>query len=75
MTNEPLLDEIRRVRHEISAELGHDPRMIAEYYADLQRLYQGRVVNLSGESVSTQHESAPSLSRNNDNVPAAPNRG
>ena len=56
MTHEPLLDEIRRVRHEISAELGHDPRKIAAYYADLQRQYQGRVVDLSGEVVVTKPE-------------------
>ena len=54
MTDEPLLDEIRRVRHMISERIGHDPQRIAEYYAQLQRQYSDRIVNLSGEFVSEQ---------------------
>ena len=50
MTDEPLLDEIRRVRHQISASIGHDPRRIVAYYAELQRQHQGRVIDLSGEA-------------------------
>jgi len=49
MTREPTLDEIRRVRHAISTQLGHDPRRIVSYYADLQRKHQERIVNRSGE--------------------------
>ena len=45
----PILEEIRRVRHEISAQIGHDPRRIVEYYAELQRTVSARTVNLSGE--------------------------
>ena len=52
MTDEPLLDEIRRVRHQISASIGHDPRRIVAYYAELQRQHQGRVIDLSGEGDS-----------------------
>ena len=37
MTNEPVLDEIRRVRHAISAKINHDPRRIVAYYAALQQ--------------------------------------
>ncbi len=50
MTDEPLLDEIRLVRHQISASIGHDPRRIVAYYADLQRQHQGCVIDLSGEA-------------------------
>ena len=50
----PILEEIRRVRHEISAEIGHDPRRIVEYYAELQRSVRARTVNLSGER-PTEH--------------------
>ncbi len=74
MTHEPLLDEIRRVRHEISAEIGHDPRKIAAYYAELQRQYQGRVVDLSGEVVATTHETVPSDASDVDQVLRAPTR-
>ena len=53
MTNhQTILDEIRRVRHVISKEIGHDPRRITEYYANLQRALGKQVVNLSGESES-----------------------
>lgn len=41
----PILDEIRRVRHEMSAEIGHDPRRIADYYAELSAKYSDRIVN------------------------------
>ena len=72
MTHEPLLDEIRRVRHEISAELGHDPRKIAAYYADLQRLHHDRLVNFSGEAVSTQQQTVPSKSGDSNQVLTTP---
>ena len=45
----PILEEVRRVRHEISAEIGRDPRRIVEYYAELQRAVSARTINLSGE--------------------------
>ena len=32
-----IIDEIRRVRHEISAECGHDPKRLLEYYLELER--------------------------------------
>ena len=57
MTNEPLLDEIRRVRHEISAEIGHDPHRVVEYYSKLQQSLRERVVNLSGEVAAERDES------------------
>ena len=49
MTSEPILDEIRRVRHVISERIGHDPRRIVSYYADLQRQHRDRLIDLSGE--------------------------
>ena len=56
MSSEPLLDEIRRVRHEISREVDHDPRKIVAYYANLQHSVIGRIVNLSGEVAAAQNE-------------------
>jgi hypothetical protein len=32
--------EIRRIRHEISAQFGHDPRKLADYYHDLEEKYR-----------------------------------
>lgn len=33
----PTIERIRKVRHEISARFGHDPRRMAEYYMELQK--------------------------------------
>jgi len=48
----PILQEIRRVRHEMSAEWGHDPRRMVEYFAELQKEFKGRIVNF-GASETT----------------------
>ena len=37
MKPDPIIDEIRRVRHQISAECGHDPKRLLEYYLELER--------------------------------------
>lgn len=37
------LEEIRKVRHEISAELGHDPRRLLEYYRNVEAEYADRL--------------------------------
>ena len=54
----PILDEIRRVRHAISAEFGHDPRKIVAHYRELQRRLGLKVVNLSGERAAGAAEGA-----------------
>ena len=42
--NDPTLERIRRVRHEISAECGHDPYKLVEYYMQLQEQHRDRLV-------------------------------
>ncbi len=49
MTSLPILDEIRRVRHAMSAEIGHDPNRIVDYFASMQRKYAKRVINLADQ--------------------------
>ena len=39
---EPILKEIRRVRHEISAKFGHDSRKLVDHYIELQKKYADR---------------------------------
>ncbi len=61
MTDRNVFTEIRRVRHAISAEIGHDPRRISGYYAKLQAELKDRVINRSGErtpdeTVDPQHD-------------------
>ncbi len=41
MNPDPLIDEIRRVRHKISAECGHDPKRLVEYYLRLEEELRG----------------------------------
>ena len=35
--NDPTIDRIRQVRHQISAEFGHDPKKLVAFYADLEK--------------------------------------
>ncbi len=49
---DPGLEEVRRVRHEISAEVGHDPRRLMEYYRKLEEEYSDRLIH--AEEVPTK---------------------
>ena len=37
MTNDPLIDEIRQIRHEISAEFQHDTQKMYAYYQQVEK--------------------------------------
>jgi hypothetical protein len=39
--------QIREIRHQISQQFDHDPKKIIEYYIELQKKYQYRLVNSS----------------------------
>jgi hypothetical protein len=49
MTTPPILEEIRRVRHAMSADIGHDPAKIVDYFASMQKRYAHRTVNLADQ--------------------------
>lgn len=49
MTTPPILEEVRRVRHEISAEIRHDPKRLREYYAKIQNSVRSRTINLADQ--------------------------
>ena len=49
MTTPPILEEVRRVRHEISEEVGHDPKRLREYYAKIQKSVRSRTINLADQ--------------------------
>ena len=36
---DPAIDEIREVRHRISARFGHDPTRLVAFYMELQKQY------------------------------------
>ena len=45
--SDPVIDEIREVRHQISARVDHDPTRLVEYYMKFQERYRDRLVDTS----------------------------
>lgn len=42
---DPVIDEIREVRHRISARFDHDPERLVAYYMELQEKYRDRLID------------------------------
>lgn len=42
--SDPVIDEIREVRHRISARFDHDPARLVAYYMELQKQYKDRLI-------------------------------
>ena len=42
--SDPVIDEIREVRHRISARFGHDPAQLVAFYMELQKQCQDRLI-------------------------------
>ena len=38
--NDPVIDEVRELRHRISARFGHDPAQLVRFYLEMQKQYQ-----------------------------------
>ncbi len=49
---DPVIDEIREVRHRISARFDHDPSKLVAYYMELQKRYQDRLIETGAELTS-----------------------
>ncbi len=49
MKPDPAIDDIREVRHRISASVDHDPRKLVEHYRRLQEKHRDRVVSRNPE--------------------------
>ena len=45
--SDPVIDEIREVRHRISARFGHDPTRLVAFYIELQKQYEDRLIETS----------------------------
>ncbi len=45
---DPGLDHIWEIRREISAEHGHDPKRLCDYYRTLEEKHKGRVITTKG---------------------------
>jgi hypothetical protein len=42
---DPVIDEIRQVRHRISEQCGHDPARLVAYYLALQEKHRDRLID------------------------------
>ena len=42
--SDPVIDEIREVRHRISARFDHDPAQMVAFYMEVQKQYQNRLI-------------------------------
>ncbi len=54
--SDPVIDEIREVRHRISARFDHDPTQMVAFYIELQKQYQERLIETAK---STEHGGQP----------------
>ena len=41
---DPVIDEIREIRHRISGRFDHDPARLVAHYMELQKQYQDRLI-------------------------------
>ena len=44
MKKDPLIDEIRAVRHQISSQFGHDTKALSDHYRKLEEKYKERLL-------------------------------
>jgi len=51
---DPVIDEIRTIRHQISAEHDHDPAKLVAHLMQLQQQFRDRLTYDPGESLSTE---------------------
>ena len=55
--NDQPIDEVREVRHRISARFGHDPARLVAYYMKLQEQYRDRLI-VTSKIDGTDHDAA-----------------
>ena len=48
--NDPVIDEIREVRHRISARFDHDPTQLVSFYLEIQKQYQDRLIETAADT-------------------------
>lgn len=46
---DPVIDEVRKVRHQISERFGHDPSKLVAYYMEMQKQYEDRLMTTERE--------------------------
>jgi hypothetical protein len=58
--NDQPIDEIRELRHRISARFDHDAARLVDYYTKLQEQYRDRLIDTSKTDEETDHTAANS---------------
>jgi len=53
---DPLIDEIRAVRHRISARFGHDTKKLCDHYRELEKKHPGRMLRDRAEMPVTSDQ-------------------
>ena len=56
--SDPVIDEIREVRHRISARFDHDPARLVAYYIELQSQHQDRLIKTEKTAEPTDQSAA-----------------
>ena len=57
MKNDPIIQAIRDVRHQISESVDHDPRKLLEYYRIRQERYGDRLIGRQMDNSELQETS------------------
>lgn len=60
---DPVIDEIREVRHRISARFDHDPEKLVAYYIKLQEQYGSRLTDAAPTPEEAGADAAPGRGR------------
>ena len=55
--SDPVIDELREVRHRISARFEHDPARMVAFYIEQQKQYQDRLIE-TAKSVERDEQPA-----------------
>ena len=55
---DPVIDEVRQVRHCISARFDHDPERLVAHYIRLQEQYRDRLIRTSQDTEHTDQPAA-----------------
>lgn len=58
LAEDPVIDEIREIRHRISASFDHDPSQLVAYYMELQKRYRDRLIHTEQSAGYTKPKSA-----------------
>jgi len=56
--SDPIIDEIREVRHRISERFANDPARLVAYYIEFQERYRNRLVETTKPAEDTDHSAA-----------------